>query len=230
MQQTEYELDLRQIFQMISQRWLMITSVTLVSLIASAIISFFLLTPIYEASTTLIVSYKQNQESVMTYNDLQTSQKLVATYSEIVKSERIADAVIEKLDLDMTASQLNQKISVAQVGTTEILKITVDDANPELAASIANTVSDTFQEDINEMMEVENVSTIDIAKVPESAVKPNKLMNVAIAGVLGMMISIGLVFVLEFLDRTYKTPHDVEQHLGLPLIGAIPDMMLEQKK
>jgi len=229
-EQAEYEVDLRQIFEMLCKRWLMITSITLVALIASAIISFFLLTPIYEASTTLIVSHKQNQESVMTYNDLQTSQKLVATYSEIVKSELIADSVIEKLKLEMTALELNEKISVSQVGSTEILKITVDDADPELAASIANTVSKTFQEEINEMMEVENVSTIDIAKVPELPVKPNKLMNVAIAGVLGIMISIGLVFVLEFLDRTYKTPRDVEQHLGLPLIGAIPDMMLEQGK
>ena len=80
------------------------------------------------------------------------------------------------------------------------------------------------------MMEVDNVSTVDIAKVPEDPTSPNKMMNIAIAGVLGLMISVGLVFILEFLDRTYKTPTDVERHLGLPLIGAIPDMLLEQGK
>ena len=119
---------------------------------------------------------------------------------------------------------------MSQVGETEILKITVKDEDPALAALIANTESDVFQQEINDMMEVENVSTIDVAKVPESPVSPNKLMNIAIATVLGMMVSVGLVFVIEFLDRTYKTPNDIERHLGLPLIGAIPDMLLEQGK
>lgn len=157
-------------------------------------------------------------------NSGQMSQKLVATYSQIVKSERIADAVIEKLDLDLTAAQLNSKVSVSQLGDTEILKITVKDEDPELAALIANTESEVFQKEINDMMEVENVSTIDVAKVPVSPVSPNKLMNIAIATVLGMMVSVGLVFVLEFLDRTYKTPTDIERHLGLPILGAIPDI------
>ena len=229
MENTEYEIDLKEIFQMLHKRWLMIASTTVVAILVSFIVSFFVLTPIYQTSTTLMVSYKQNQESIMTYNDLQTSQKLVATYSEIVKSERIADLVIEQLNLDLTAADLNDKVSVSQVSSTEILKISVNDADPELAALIANTISSVFQKEINKMMEIENVSTIDVAKVPDSPIKPNKMMNIAIAGVLGMMISVGLVFVLEFLDRTYKTPTDVDRHLGLPIIGAIPDMMLEQK-
>ncbi len=230
MENTEYEIDLKEIFDMLQKRWVLITGITVSALIISAIVSFFILTPIYEASTTMIVNYKQNQESVMTYNDLQTSQKLVATYSEIVKSQRIADSVIEQLGLDLTANELNSKISVSQVGTTEILKIAVKDEDPQLAALMANTISKVFQQEINKMMEVDNVSTIDVAKVPEYPISPNKVMNLAIAGVLGLMGSIGLVFVLAFLDRTYKTPTDVERHLGLPLIGAIPDMMLEQGK
>lgn len=230
MENTEYEIDLKEIFHMLQKRWVLITGITVSALIISAIVSFFILTPIYEASTTMIVSYKQNQESIMTYNDLQTSQKLVATYTEIVKSELISDAVINKLNLELSPKELIDKISVSQVGQTEILKLTVKDEDPELATLIANTIAQVFQEDIGQMMEVDNVSTIDIAKVPENPTSPNKMMNIAIAGVLGLVISVGLVFVLEFLDRTYKTPTDVERHLGLPLIGAIPDMLLEQGK
>ena len=230
MENTEYEIDLKEIFHMLQKRWVLITGITVSALIISAIVSFFILTPIYEASTTMIVSYKQNQESIMTYNDLQTSQKLVATYTEIVKSELVSDAVINKLNLELSPKELIDKISVSQVGQTEILKLTVKDEDPELATLMANTIAQVFKEDIHQMMEVDNVSIIDIAKVPENPTSPNKKMNIAIAGVLGLMISVGSVIVLEFLDRTYKTPTDVERHLGLPLIGAIPDMLLEQGK
>ena len=224
MENTEYEIDLREIFEMLKKRWLMIVSITLVAAVASGVISFFVLIPKYETSTTMIVSYKQDQSSLMNYQELQMSQKLVATYSQIVKSDRIAEAVIDKLDLDLSAGELNSKITVSQVGETEILKITVKDDDPSLAALIANTEAEVFQQEINDMMEVESVSTIDVAKVPGSPVSPNKLMNIAIATVLGMMVSVGLVFVREFLDRTYKTPIDIERHLGLPILGAIPDV------
>lgn len=224
MENTEYEIDLREIFGMLRKRWLMIASITLIAAILAAGVSFFVLKPQYEASTTMIVSYKQNQEALMDYNQLQMSQKLATTYSQIIKSNRIADKVIKKLDLDLSSKDLNSKISVSQVETTEIFKITVKDNDPELAALIANTEAEIFKQEINEMMKVDSVSTIDVAKVPESPVAPNKVMNIAIATVLGMMVSVGLVFVLEFLDRTYKTPSDIERHLGLPILGAIPDI------
>lgn len=226
MENTEYEIDLREIFAMLKKRWLMIFSVTVVAVIASGIISFFILTPIYESSSTLLVSYKQNQEAVMTYNDLTMSQKLVNTYSEIIKSRSISEAVLKKLDLDLTAEELSEKITVSKVNDTEIIRVNVKDEDPSVAALIANTVSDVFKREIKNIMEVDNVSIIDTAKASEDPVKPNKMMNIAIAGVLGVMVSVGLVFVLEFLDRTYKIPADIERHLGLPIIGAIPDMEL----
>lgn len=226
MENTEYEIDLREIFDKLKKRWLMIFSLTTVAVIGAGIISFFVMTPIYESSSTLLVNYKQNQETVMTYNDLTMSQKLVNTYSEIIKSRSVAEAVLQKLDLDLTSDQLSSKITVSKVSDTEIIRINVQDEDPAMAALIANTVSEAFKKEVKSIMTVDNVSTIDTAVAPENPVKPNKLMNIAIAGVLGVMVSVGLVFVFEFLDRTYKTPTDVERHLGLPIIGAIPDMEL----
>ena len=160
---------------------------------------------------------------------MQMSQKLVNTYSQIVKSRSIAEDVIKKLDLDLTPSQVQDMLSVSGVGDTEVIQIKVKNENPQLAANIANTVADVFKKEVKSMMKVDNVSTIDTAEIPVNPVSPNKMMNIAIAGVLGMMVSVGLVLVLEFLDRTYKTPTDIERHLGLPIIGAIPDLELSKK-
>ena len=165
----------------------------------------------------------------MTYNDLTMSQKLVNTYSEIIKSRSISEAVIKQLNLDLTAEELSKKITVSKVNDTEIIRIKVSDTNPETATLLTNTIADVFKKEIKNIMEIDNVSTIDTAQVPECHVKPNKIMNMAIAGVFGMMVSVGLAFILEFLDRTLKIPTDVERQLGLPLIGAIPDIEMEKK-
>ena len=229
MENTEYEIDLRDIFNVLKKRWLMICSITATSVIIAGVISFFILSPVYESSSTLLVSYKQNQESIMTYNDLTMSQKLVNTYSEIIKSRSISEAVIKQLNLDLTAEELSKKITVSKVNDTEIIRIKVSDTNPETATLLTNTIADVFKKEIKNIMEIDNVSTIGTAQVPECPVKPNKIMNMAIAGVFGMMVSVGLAFILEFLDRTLKIPTDVERQLGLPLIGAIPDIEMEKK-
>ena len=134
MENTEYEIDLREIFGMLKKRWLMIVSMTTVAVIAAVVVSFFILSPVYESSSTLLVSYKQNQDTVMTYNDLTMSQKLVNTYSEIIKSRSISEEVLKKLDLDLTTDQLSEKISVSKVSDTEIIRIKVQDEDPALAA------------------------------------------------------------------------------------------------
>lgn len=229
MESREYEIDLKQIFQTICKRWIVITVTTVCMIVIAIILSFFVIKPTYETSTTLIVNYKQDQNSVTTYNDLVMSQKLVETYSEIVKSNTVTDKVINQLNLDMTTEDFISKISVSGIGNTEILKISVKNNDPQMAALIANTVSGIFQQEVNKIMEVDNVSTIDIAKVPEEPISPNKLLNTLISAFLGITGSIAVIFIFEFLNRTYKSPGDVEKYLGLPLIGAIPDMMLENE-
>lgn len=67
-----------------------------------------------------------------------------------------------------------------------------------------------------------NVSVVDRAEQPVNPVAPRPLINLALAGLLGLMVGAGVVFILEFLDESLKTPIDIENKLGLPLLGSIP--------
>ena len=67
-----------------------------------------------------------------------------------------------------------------------------------------------------------NIQTMDKALVPQNPVSPNKKLNIAIALFLGLMVSVGIVFLLEYLDNTIKTENDVEKYLHLPILGIIP--------
>lgn len=224
MEEMQYqEMTLEDIFRALKKRWLLIVSVTLMCLIGGSIfVLFFGPEPVYQSSTTVLVNYRAEETNKLTQSDLTTSQKLVATYNEIIKSATILEPVIKALDLDMTADELLKNIGVAQVNDTEIIKITVKNEDPELSRDIANTIANVFSKEISKIMKVDSTSTLDVAKTPTTPLSQNKVTKIAIAGILGMVVSVGLVFVLEYLDRTVKTADETEKLLGVPVLGVIP--------
>ena len=224
MEEMQYqEMTLEDIFRALKKRWLLIVSVTLMCLIGGSIfVIFFGPEPVYQSSTTVLVNYRAEETNKLTQSDLTTSQKLVATYNEIIKSATILEPVIKALDLEMTVDELLKSIGVSQVNETEIIKITVKNEDPELARDIANTIAKVFSKEISSIMKGDSTSTLDVAKTPTTAMPQNKVTKIAIAGILGMMVSVGLVFVLEYLDRTIKTADETEKLLGVPVLGVIP--------
>lgn len=220
------ELELRDIFRIIWARIWIIVLITIVAMLASGIISYFYLDKIYESSTTLIVNKQKDdneKETQYTYNDILLSQKLVSTYTEIAKSSYVLERVIKELNLDLSPDELKKMIAVSSVGDTQIIRITVSDVFPARATVIAEKMAELLPIRVSELEMPDNVKVVDKAKVPSSPVKPRPLMNIAIAGVLGIMVGLGIIFLIEYLDNTIKTPDDVQKYLGLPVLGSIPN-------
>lgn len=232
MEEMQYdEMTLEDIFKALKKRWLLIASVTLMFLIGGSVfVLFFGPVPQYQSSTTVLVDYRASETEVLTQNDINLSQKLVQTYTEIIKSLTILNPVIEEMDLSLTPNELLKKISVSQVNETEIIKISVTDEDPILARDIANTLAQTFSEEISHIMKVDSTSVLDEAVLPTTPLAQNKVTKIAIAGILGMMVSVGLVFLFEYLDRSIKTADETEHLLGVPVLGVIPKSKVEGKK
>lgn len=218
------EISIQELFFTIRKRIVLIILIFLFSVISAGIISYFVLQPKYETFTTLMIGKPKDYkgENSIEYNDLILNQRLVSTYGEIVKMRVVADKVIANLDLPISYGQFGSKVSVNLVKDTEIIKLKVVDKDPELAAAIANETAAVFMNSVKDIMLVENVQVIDKAQVPLSRISPRPMFNIAVAGVLGIMIGVVLTFLLEFLDNTIKTENDVEKHLGLIVIGTIP--------
>ena len=87
---------------------------------------------------------------------------------------------------------------------------------------MANELATIIQKLAKDIIEVNNVQVIDTAKVPTKPVKPNKKMNISVAGVLGLLLGALLIYLLEYLDHTFKKPEDVENQLEINVIGTIP--------
>lgn len=219
----EETIDLREYFSIIKKRSKLIVIITLIAIIVSAIISFFMLSPVYETNTTLIVNRNESvQGQNMTGDEYTVSQKLAVTYGEIIKSRTVLNEVIENLNLDMTYSQLSSMVSVTPVGDTQIINIKVQDTNPKKAMNIANAIPKVFTKEVKRITKANGAEVVDKAVLPQNPIKPNKVMNVAIAAVLGVMISLFLIFLLEYMDTKMKKPEDITKHLDIPILGVIP--------
>lgn len=221
------EISLEEVFYILRKRMKLIIGFTIFCIMVTGIVNFFILKPEYETFTTLMVGKPKDYQSVgneLDYNDLLLNQKLAPTYREFVKMRVVTDEVIENLGLDITHENFAAKVNVNLVKDTEIIKLEVQDNNPNLATEIANETANVFMKHVKDIMMVENIKVIDQAQVPKNPIKPRKTINIAIAGVLGLMMGIFVVLLLEYIDNTIKTPDDVERHLGLPIIGTIPIM------
>lgn len=227
----EETISLKELLQTLKKRLALILAITLTAVIISGVVSFFFLTPIYQASTQILVNQKNEDQAMYNQAELNANLQLINTYNVIIKSPAILELVAEELKLNMTAGQLNSKITVATQDNSQVVNITVQDEDPQIAADIANTTANVFSKEIIEIMNVNNVSILAKATVADgqSPVKPQPLLNVAIALVVGLMAGVGLAFLLEFLDNTVKTEQDIEKLLELPVLGVISEIP-ESKK
>jgi len=222
----EESISLKELFQVLQKRLSMILSITLVAALISAIISFYFITPIYQTSTQILVNQKKADNAAFQYNEVQTNLQLVNTYSVIIKSPAILDQVKNELKLDTSVQDLTSKITVVSEKDSQVFSVTVQDADPVVARDIANTTAKVFKEQITNIMSVDNVTVLSEAEIVkgQSPVKPRPVLNVAIALVVGLMVSVGLAFLLEYLDNTIKREQDIETLLELPVLGVITTM------
>lgn len=219
------ELDIRELIQIIRKRLWLIVLVTIIATATSGAVSFFILTPEYQASTEILVNQTE-LEGQFNQANIRTNLDLMNTYSVVMTSPRILDVVIEEYNLNKPYQQLKNQIEINSVKNSQVMSITVTDTNYEQAVIIANAVAKTFQREIVTLMNIDNVHIMAEAneRVVPHPIKPRPYLNMAIAFVVGLMSSFFLVFILNFFDNTLKTEQDIERILALPVLGAIPKM------
>ncbi|MGG0031202.1 Wzz/FepE/Etk N-terminal domain-containing protein [Priestia megaterium] len=219
----EETISLRDLFAVLRKRLWLIVLITIVAATVSAVISFFVLTPVYQSKTQILVNQAKSDEQLYNMQAVQTNIQLINTYNDIITSPVILDKVIKELKLDGSGQSLSGKIQVINAKDSQVAQIVVQDTNAKRATDIANTTASVFQKEVPKIMNVDNVKVLSKATVGESSspVKPQPLLNVAIAIVVGLMLGIGLSFLLEYLDNTVKTEQDIENILELPVMGVV---------
>ena len=219
------EIDVFAMLKTLWKRKFSIVLVALVFAIAAFGYSAFLDKKEYQSTSRIYVVSRQNQENnALTNSDLQAGSYLVKDYREIILSQNVLTQAIEELKLDLTPAELSKKISVSVPTDTRILSITAKDGDPKEAARIANGLRNVAAEKIISVTKVSDVTTLDEAEVPQSPSSPNIRRNVLLGFIAGAGLMVVLLVVVEVLDDRVKRPEDIEELMGLALLGIVPDM------
>ena len=219
------EIDVFATLKVLWKRKFSIILVALVFAIAAFSYSAFLAKKEYQSTSRIYVVSRQNQDNnALTNSDLQAGSYLVKDYREIILSQNVLNQAIEELKLEMTPAELAKKVSVAVPADTRILSITASDPDPQEAARIANGLKDVAAEKIIAVTKVSDVTTLDEAVVPQNPSSPNIKRNVVIGFVLGGVLISILVILSEVLDDRVKKPEDIEEVMGITLLGVIPNV------
>lgn len=219
------EIDVFAMLKTLWKRKFSIILVALVFAIAAFGYSAFLAKKEYQSTSRIYVVSRQNQDNnALTNSDLQAGSYLVKDYREIILSQNVLTQAIEELKLDMTPTELSKKISVSVPTDTRILSITAKDGDPKEAARIANGLRNVAAEKIISVTKVSDVTTLDEAEVPQSPSSPNIRRNVLLGFIAGAGLMVVLMVVVEVLDDRVKRPEDIEELMGLTLLGIVPDI------
>jgi capsular polysaccharide biosynthesis protein len=218
----EYEIDLLHLIKLVLRKWILVGAITIVVAIIAGGYAYIMLDDTYSANSSMLVQAQDTETS--DYQNLLTGQRLVDTYKEIAISNRVLEELVTRIDDEtISVSSLRDMITVSSVNDTLIVKLSVETKDPELSKEIANEAVSIIQELSQEFNGLQEVEVLDTAQTPSNPSGPNRLLYIAVGILLGGMIGVGLVLVIEFMDKHIRTPKDIETYLGLKVLGTIPD-------
>lgn len=204
MENEEYEtIDLLEVLNAVRQHLAVLILCTLAAAIAGFAVSKFVMTPQYESSALMIVNTRQDTTTNVTSDQINSATKLVSTYSIIIKS----DTVLQ-----------------------QVMKVTVQSNNPEWARQVCDKITEVSPSAILEAVEAGSVKVISSASVSTDPVSPNTMKNTALAGMVGLVACLAVIFLQVMLDNKINTEEDVAKYLELTVVGVIPEYEGGKKK
>lgn len=228
-------MNLQDFIKLLRTRWVIVCA-TLATTTLAAVMLTLLTTPLYQASTRLYVSTTSGSSLSDMYQGNRLSQERVVSYAELIDGATLAQRTIDKLGLNMDASELQGNVKATAKPNTVLIDVDVLDRSPVRARDIANTLSDEFVVMVRELETPATGATPDArvvveqrASIPSRPVVPKTMRNLAGGVGLGVLLGIGLAVVRDLLDNTVKSRESLEDITGVGLVGSIP-MDKERRK
>lgn len=189
--------------------------------IAMGSYAFFGMDDMYTATASMYVLARQDDEGANLNTNLTASQMVANDVATLLQSDRVRDLAARDLGVKSLAGY---EISVTSETTSRVLSVTVTSDNPQSAAALANSLAEHVSDIAQDVMEVESVNLIDRADPPTSPSGPSRILYIAVAFLAGLFLAVAIIVVADMLNTKVRTADEVEELLGIPVIGRMPKM------
>jgi polysaccharide biosynthesis transport protein len=184
--------------------------------------------PVYRASAQLFFAVQTGETSAAGLSQGSSAAQIkVQSYVPIVTSELVLDQVIRAEALDTTTGRLAANVSASSPKLSTQIDIAVQGTDPAAVARLTNTIAKTFSSTVEKLEQplADGTSPVKItalrnAVVPATPIEPRPMYNLALGGIGGLVLGLGLLFARTMLDTRLRSASEVEQ-LDLPLLGGL---------
>lgn len=215
------EIDLLELMAVLLGRFRLILGIGMLTALAAFLISRYLITPTYE-STTKIYILNKNENTAVTYSDVQLGSQLTKDYKELIGSRYVLEEVIRTLGLALEYKELQKKVSVNAQEDTRVISITVKDHDPTVAMTIADSIREAAGRHIKDVMDIDAVNMVEAANFPTGKASPSCARWTLFGGIFGCLAVCGVILAGFLLDDTIKSSEDIEKYLELSTLALIP--------
>ncbi|MFZ0445611.1 MAG: Wzz/FepE/Etk N-terminal domain-containing protein [Bacillus sp. (in: firmicutes)] len=215
-------LNIMQFWSIIRKRILFIISLGVLFSVISFVSAIYLITPTYEASRQIVVN-NTNPDQNLDYNTVMTNFQYANTYSDIIYSEMVLGKVIKDLKLNMSYKELAKDIDVTSKKESQVITITVRDADYELALDIVNKIATVFRSQAIEIMKIDNIELFPVTETtldPEP-IYPKPVLFTLVGLIAGLIMGVTISFLLQVFSNRITSERDIEELLHIPVIGSV---------
>lgn len=216
----ESQIDLVEVFHVFLRKWWLIIGCVAIGLLAAGLYTKILITPQYSATSTIYVLSKTT--SITSVADLQLGTQLTADFQWLAKSRTVVNAVIEEAKMDLTYSELVERMTVENPSETHMLRLTVTDEDPATAAKLSNAYAEVMAEQVADIMNTDKPNIAERAVEPTSPSGPDFRRNVMMGGLGGAALACLLILIQYLMNDTIQTEEDVRKYLGLHTLAVMP--------
>lgn len=213
------------------RRWLwLLLACPVIAAFTAAGVSVWL-PPVYEAQVSLLVRPAQPL-AVDAGGASLTSDQISRTYARLMTERPLLETVVADLGLQTSAESLVGTIKVTPEPNTTILDVAVQDTNPQVARDVANKLVEDFIIEVKRIQQQEQATpnarsadslvVVSPAVTPSRPVSPNIPLNILLATVAGLLVGLGVAFLLEYLDQSISADEELVDKVGLVAVGHIP--------
>lgn len=216
--------------------WSNITLVFLITLwvtVIGVVYTFVIVNPEYTAETSIMIQIDTDTTDLTDQQAVTLAQQLIVTYKEFAVSDLVLESVLEDIPtLDYSYAKLREAITLSSTTSSVIVTIEVVDESPEMAQEIANQLVVNSIEIANDYMFLKDrIKQMLPAVAPNenNPSAPNKVLNIVISFLIGIVLSLGIVFVKELFNNKFKSTAEMEKYLNINVIAAVPGTIKERK-